>query len=138
MAGAPGFEPGIAGPKPAALPLGYAPPPSSIGIAATDHFAAIRTAAPAKPAQPPSGIASAAAALGYAPPPSSIGTAATDHFAAIRTAAPAKPAQPPSGVASAAAALGYAPPFEDRNGANLTRVRLDYSVRSWCSRSVKR
>ena len=25
MAGAPGFEPGIAGPKPAALPLGYAP-----------------------------------------------------------------------------------------------------------------
>src|SRR5947209_3869330 len=24
-AGAPGFEPGIAGPKPAALPLGYAP-----------------------------------------------------------------------------------------------------------------
>ncbi len=26
MAGAPGFEPGIAGPKPAALPLGYAPP----------------------------------------------------------------------------------------------------------------
>lgn len=23
--GAPGFEPGIAGPKPAALPLGYAP-----------------------------------------------------------------------------------------------------------------
>src|SRR3954447_19176366 len=25
--GAPGFEPGIAGPKPAALPLGYAPPP---------------------------------------------------------------------------------------------------------------
>src|SRR4029079_2940552 len=27
MAGAPGFEPGIAGPKPAALPLGYAPPP---------------------------------------------------------------------------------------------------------------
>src|SRR5207302_8553579 len=25
-AGAPGFEPGIAGPKPAALPLGYAPP----------------------------------------------------------------------------------------------------------------
>src|SRR5262249_27689859 len=26
IAGAPGFEPGIAGPKPAALPLGYAPP----------------------------------------------------------------------------------------------------------------
>src|SRR5271155_1499626 len=25
MAGEPGFEPGIAGPKPAALPLGYAP-----------------------------------------------------------------------------------------------------------------
>src|SRR5204862_6174584 len=25
VAGAPGFEPGIAGPKPAALPLGYAP-----------------------------------------------------------------------------------------------------------------
>src|SRR5262249_1288453 len=25
LAGAPGFEPGIAGPKPAALPLGYAP-----------------------------------------------------------------------------------------------------------------
>jgi hypothetical protein len=24
-AGAPGFEPGVAGPKPAALPLGYAP-----------------------------------------------------------------------------------------------------------------
>src|SRR5437764_7545998 len=33
MAGAPGFEPGIAGPKPAALPLGYAPSiaPGSIG-----------------------------------------------------------------------------------------------------------
>src|SRR5579871_6498351 len=31
MAGAPGFEPGIAGPKPAALPLGYAPLPPSIG-----------------------------------------------------------------------------------------------------------
>ena len=29
-AGAPGFEPGIAGPKPAALPLGYAPPRLSI------------------------------------------------------------------------------------------------------------
>src|SRR5438874_8187126 len=28
-AGAPGFEPGIAGPKPAALPLGYAPPRAS-------------------------------------------------------------------------------------------------------------
>src|SRR5690349_5155712 len=25
LAGAPGFEPGMAGPKPAALPLGYAP-----------------------------------------------------------------------------------------------------------------
>src|SRR4029077_18073035 len=30
MAGAPGFEPGIAGPKPAALPLGYAPENASI------------------------------------------------------------------------------------------------------------
>src|SRR6202030_3650708 len=30
-AGAPGFEPGIAGPKPAALPLGYAPLRPSIG-----------------------------------------------------------------------------------------------------------
>src|SRR5207248_2169453 len=30
MAGAPGFEPGIAGPKPAALPLGYAPPENSV------------------------------------------------------------------------------------------------------------
>src|SRR5437764_4713357 len=29
MAGAPGFEPGVAGPKPAALPLGYAP--ASVG-----------------------------------------------------------------------------------------------------------
>src|SRR5256714_11111984 len=29
-AGAPGFEPGIAGPKPAALPLGYAPPEDSV------------------------------------------------------------------------------------------------------------
>ena len=28
-AGAPGFEPGIAGPKPAALPLGYAPKSSA-------------------------------------------------------------------------------------------------------------
>jgi hypothetical protein len=28
--GAPGFEPGIAGPKPAALPLGYAPPGSRV------------------------------------------------------------------------------------------------------------
>ena len=38
MAGAPGFEPGIAGPKPAALPLGYAPLAASIGAAvrATD------------------------------------------------------------------------------------------------------
>ena len=30
MAGAPGFEPGIAGPKPAALPLGYAPENTAI------------------------------------------------------------------------------------------------------------
>ena len=30
LAGAPGFEPGIAGPKPAALPLGYAPSGSLI------------------------------------------------------------------------------------------------------------
>jgi hypothetical protein len=38
LAGAPGFEPGIAGPKPAALPLGYAPPPVILGTA-TDHSA---------------------------------------------------------------------------------------------------
>ena len=58
MAGAPGFEPGIAGPKPAALPLGYAPV----------HFEyRNQTAEPAKPARPSCGIASDAAALGYAP-----------------------------------------------------------------------
>src|SRR3954470_24990500 len=74
MAGAPGFEPGIAGPKPAALPLGYAPPRSSIGSETTAHRAALQTAAPAKPARPPSGIASDAAALGYAPPYPSIET----------------------------------------------------------------
>ena len=34
MAGAPGFEPGIAGPKPAALPLGYAP---LIGVPSLAH-----------------------------------------------------------------------------------------------------
>src|SRR5438270_9131714 len=110
MAGAPGFEPGIAGPKPAALPLGYAPPRSSIGTATTAHHAALQTAAPAKPARPPNGIASDAAALGYAPPRSSIGTATTAHHAALQTAAPAKPARPPSAIASDAAALGYAPP----------------------------
>src|SRR5260221_2248514 len=64
MAGAPGFEPGIAGPKPAALPLGYAPLFSSIGTGPTGQPAASQTAAPAKP---PSGIASDVAALGYAP-----------------------------------------------------------------------
>ena len=32
MAGAPGFEPGIAGPKPAALPLGYAPPTEGLPV----------------------------------------------------------------------------------------------------------
>ncbi len=37
MAGAPGFEPGIAGPKPAALPLGYAPENAPI---LADHRAA--------------------------------------------------------------------------------------------------
>src|SRR5436853_7169958 len=110
MAGAPGFEPGIAGPKPAALPLGYAPPRSSIGTATTAHRAALQTAAPAKPARPPSGIASDAAALGYAPPHPSIGTVRTAHRAALQTAAPAKPARPPSRSASDAAALGYAPP----------------------------
>src|SRR3954463_12369111 len=52
MAGAPGFEPGIAGPKPAALPLGYAPPHPSIGT----------------PLTVPGGIESDAAALGYARP----------------------------------------------------------------------
>src|SRR5438067_948179 len=85
MAGAPGFEPGIAGPKPAALPLGYAPPHSSIGTARRRHRAALQTAAPAKPARPPSGIARAAAALGYAPPHSSIGTAANRPRAVIST-----------------------------------------------------
>src|SRR5437763_1833044 len=85
MAGAPGFEPGIAGPKPAALPLGYAPPRSSIGTATTAHHAALQTAAPAKPARPPRGIASDAAALGYAPPRSSIGTATSRHRAVIQT-----------------------------------------------------
>ena|SRR5215831_7131006 len=72
MAGAPGFEPGIAGPKPAALPLGYAPPPSSIGTPVTGYLAAIQTAVAAKPARPPGGIASDAAALGYAPSAASI------------------------------------------------------------------
>jgi hypothetical protein len=32
LAGAPGFEPGIAGPKPAALPLGYAPIKDLFGV----------------------------------------------------------------------------------------------------------
>src|SRR5512133_353285 len=105
MAGAPGFEPGIAGPKPAALPLGYAPLRSSRGTAATDQPAAIQTAAPAKPAQPLWGIASDAAALGHAPPRSSTRTAATDQPAPIQTAAPAKPPQPPCAIASDAAAL---------------------------------
>src|SRR5262245_56039071 len=33
ITGAPGFEPGIAGPKPAALPLGYAPSTGTVGYA---------------------------------------------------------------------------------------------------------
>src|SRR5712671_29545 len=70
-AGAPGFEPGIAGPKPAALPLGYAPPQDSVttcleGSAPVPYEAA---AAPAKPARPRlSAPQDGASALGYAPP----------------------------------------------------------------------
>jgi hypothetical protein len=69
----------------------------------------------------------------------------------IETPAPAKPARTPSGIASDAAALGYAPPLHEYRNAgdrsagsdpdgDSTRPirRADYSVRSWCSRSVKR
>src|SRR5205809_3355510 len=53
-----------------ATPLHLATPhrSPSIGMPATGQCAAFRTAAPAKPAQPPGGIANDAAALGYAPP----------------------------------------------------------------------
>src|SRR5918995_609014 len=70
MAGAPGFEPGITGPKPVALPLGYAPPrwrnephPQS----ATRASPCSTNGPPAKPAGLQTGIASDASALGYAP-----------------------------------------------------------------------
>ena len=45
LAGAPGFEPGIAGPKPAALPLGYAPSRSAARhVDGARHALASRTA----------------------------------------------------------------------------------------------
>src|SRR5439155_1644755 len=59
-AGAPGFEPGIAGPKPAALPLGYAPP---VRVSPKDG---IETAARQSPYGLQVGVASDALALGYA------------------------------------------------------------------------
>jgi hypothetical protein len=66
MAGAPGFEPGITGPKPAALPLGYAPPASLIRKSATRHFHSLANGPRAEPAGLQIGIASDASALGYA------------------------------------------------------------------------
>src|SRR2546421_623919 len=67
-AGAPGFEPGIAGPKPAALPLGYAPSLGRVSpivevIRLLSGRRPQRQAAPALTA----GAASGASALGYAP-----------------------------------------------------------------------
>ena len=53
MAGAPGFEPGIAGPKPAALPLGYAPSHRfSASVAAKCCRRRRTAAATAKPPRP--------------------------------------------------------------------------------------
>src|SRR5438445_11550021 len=98
MAGAPGFEPGIAGPKPAALPLGYAPPQDSVttcleGSAPVRYEAA---AVPAKPARPRlSAPQDDASALGYAPPQDGV-TACLEGAAPVRyeaAAAPAKPAR---------------------------------------------
>src|SRR3954465_8035601 len=53
-AGAPGFEPGIAGPKPAALPLGYAPLGAEYrhaarGLGACGFGTTPRVSAPAAP-----------------------------------------------------------------------------------------
>src|SRR4051794_7880852 len=87
MAGAPGFEPGIAGPKPAALPLGYAPPHPSIGTNPSVHPVVNQTAAPAEPARPLRDIASDVAALAYAPPHPSIGTNQSVQAVVNQTAA---------------------------------------------------
>src|SRR5262245_27910691 len=110
-AGAPGFEPGIAGPKPAALPLGYAPPfvcvaRSLAGVQSSADGGRGGKAATALMV----GVASDALPLGYAPPFVCVarslagvqssadggrgGKAATDLMV---------------GVASDALALGYAP-----------------------------
>src|SRR5438067_900628 len=97
-AGAPGFEPGIAGPKPAALPLGYAPP---VRVSPKDG---IETAARQSPYGLQVGVASEALALGYAP---------SLYVCRPRTGLRRPHGQSPYGlqvgVASEALALGYAP-----------------------------
>src|SRR5947207_3411900 len=99
-AGAPGFEPGIAGPKPAALPLGYAPPP----YVCRPRTGSRRPHGPS-PDSLQVGVASDALALGYAPPP----------YVCRSTTGSRRPHGPSPdglqvGVASDALALGYAPP----------------------------
>src|SRR5262249_44310952 len=67
--GAPGFEAGIAGPKPAALPLGYAPPLGRVSPNSRvfrDVFGRRSKRQVASTLM--IGAASGASALGYAPP----------------------------------------------------------------------
>src|SRR2546425_137033 len=67
-AGAPGFEPGIAGPKPAALPLGYAPSTVSLpSVAAEVPTLPDGGRAGKADTALTVGAASGASALGYAP-----------------------------------------------------------------------
>src|SRR5215472_4680639 len=98
IAGAPGFEPGIAGPKPAALPLGYAPP--QLAVSPNTQLARPHGQSPHGLQV---GVASDASALGYAPPQ-------LDASPNTQLARPhgQSPHGLQVGVASDASALGYA------------------------------